>query len=274
MKRYEFHDLGVNKRGDPLFIPPEAMVIYQSGVGTPIEDMIDNYETLSVTGRELLGYQLKNEAIGGVDGSMYLGANYPNREITIKYAFEAKNDQEFREKYSKLAEVLSTKQMVFSFYDDMQYFYTGTVTNADIPPEGLNKVVSSFTITCNNPFKRLKNATIYHGFNHVQIVEPALIPTVPDEIIILVKANTNHIEVSNGKQIIKLSGTFKTDDKIIIKPEADYDKEAEIYLNSSSNLALLDLDSDFENFTVKENQTITINPTGNDLTLKLRRLSL
>ena len=165
-------------------------------------------------------------------------------------------------RWSEVAMINPSGKMVCFDYD------------ADISPKGLNKVVSSFTITCNNPFKRLKNATIYHGFNYVQIVEPALIPTVPDEIIILVKANTNHIEVSNGKQTIKLSGTFKTDDKIIIKPEADYDKEAEIYLNSSSNLALLDLDSDFENFTVKENQTVTITPTGNDLTLKLRRLSL
>lgn len=110
MSLYEFHNLDINERGDPPFIPPEALFILSDGVGTPIEDLIDGYQTLNVSGRELTSYELNSQSIDNEDGAMFLSANRPIREIEITYQLEAKNDVEFRAKYQLLNYYLSRKQ--------------------------------------------------------------------------------------------------------------------------------------------------------------------
>lgn len=271
MEQYTFHDLGVNTRGDPPFIPPEALYIINQGVGTPLEDLIDGYQTLNVKGRELLAYTLEKQDVTGQDGSMFLSANYPEREIEVTYKLEAKDDKEFRQKYELLNHYLSQKQFDFYFYDDDLYQFSGTLTNADKPDPGKNVVKSSFTITCTDPFKRLRDPVTYTNNQHdLRIAEPVFYPTEPDEIDVVFKSNTSSVAITNSKQTITLTGNFKASDKLRITFSSDYEHQSSIYLNGVENLGLLNLTSDFENFKVVQDDIVSVTPNA-DLTLKLRR---
>ncbi|MCH3904124.1 MAG: phage tail family protein [Lactobacillus sp.] len=274
MKQYEFHNLDINERGDPSFLPPEALyIIQENGVGTPIEDLIDGYQTLNVSGRELVGYSLKTEDVTGSDGAMFLSANYPTREIEVTYFLQAKTDEEFRAKYQLLNYYLSGKQFKFYFYDDTQYFWTGTVTAADKPDPGLNQAKSTFTITCSNPFKRLIEPVTYKGTGSVRIAEPVYYGTAPDLIQIALASSASAISVTNSRQTISLTGTFVAGDVVKIEPSTDEEQQSMIYLNDKQALNLLDLTSDFENFAVKQGDVVTVTPSA-DLMLKLRRREL
>lgn len=266
MEQYDFHDLKANERGDPAFLPPEALFIIQDWIGVPIENMIDGYQTLNVTGRELFARSINSESNTSLEGAIFKSANYPSREIEIAYQLKANSDQEFREKYQKLNLILSNPQFKFYFFDDVQYFWTGTVSSADKVEPGRNWVKGSFTINCSSPFKRLIEATIYHGIGNIRINEPIDFPTVPDSIELIVSKDSTTQIISNGKQSINLSGNFKKADKLVIEPE-----KSVITLNGNNALSMLNLDSDFENFRVITGTTVY---ADGELTVKVRRLAL
>lgn len=274
MGLYEFHNLDINERGDPPFIPPEALFILSDGVGTPIEDLIDGYQTLNVSGRELSAYELNTQSIDNEDGAMYLGATRPTREIEVTYQLVADDDVEFRAKYQRLNYYLSNKQFDFFFYDDDQYQWTGTVTSSDKPDAGRNIVKSTFIITCTDPFKRLRTPVAYSNSGGVlRIAEPAYYETTPDLISLRLKANTTAVRVSNGRQVISLTGNFHANDTINIKISEDVDRDSQILLNGANHLELLDLASDFENFKLKIDDNVTVSPDA-DMTVQLRRREL
>ena len=66
---YEFVD--TNQAGSKSSLPSEALQID----GTYIENLIDGYRTLYVTGRELLGSEISEREIDLVDGSEYTGTS-------------------------------------------------------------------------------------------------------------------------------------------------------------------------------------------------------
>lgn len=265
MKQYEFTGLEKTTRGQP-FLPPEAMYIDN----IPLEDRIDGYQTLTVEGRELIHYDNETTKVSGHDGSMWLGATYGTREIKVKYMLKAKNDQDFREKFELLNYCLSQKQFKFHFFDDPLYEWTGTVTSNSEFPAGTNRGVSEFIITCTNPFKRRIEPVIYSGNHTVRISEPAYWNTMPDEINITLASNATQVNVINGDKIIILVGTFHSGDKIKLEPSEDVEIPSKIYLNEQENLNLLALSSDFENFTVKYEDVITVNPQDAKVEIKLR----
>lgn len=269
MNQYEFHDLNVNTRGEPNWLPPEAMYIVRHGVGTPLEDLIQGYQTLTVTGRELAAYKLNTSEVEGVDGSMYLDATHPEREIEVTYQLVEKDDESFRAAYQLMNQYLSEKQFSFYFYDDDLYQWTGTVTEAETPAAGSNRVKSTFKITCSDPFKRLRNPVTYSGADTLTIAEPAYYPTVPDRMEVTLKAASKALTITNSRQTITLSGDFKAGDKVAFM----FGNDATITLNGEPAINLLDLTSDFDNFAVKQDDKVTATPAS-ALSLELRRKEL
>lgn len=86
----------------------------------------------------------------------------------------------------------------------------------------------------------------------LRITEPAFYLTTPDLISIYLEDSSSTVQVSNGRQTISLTGVFNPNDNIKIRISTDADKQSDIILNGESHLELLNLDSDFENFALKE----------------------
>lgn len=145
---YEFRDLQPFTGTETVSHPSEAMIFN----GILIEQLIPEYQTLQVTGRELLGQTLDKLKVGNQDGQRLQQYSRPDRTITIKYQIDAPTPQRYREIYYQLNAILSGVNNKISFLDAPDKYFVGSVEDPDIPDGGRLLVVSSFTIWCGDPY--------------------------------------------------------------------------------------------------------------------------
>lgn len=258
---YNFNNL---KKGttDDYSLPSEAMKFE----GVYLEDEIDGYKTLSVSGRELLAYDVSSHPISGSDGATFLGATLPSRTLSVKYQLEAESPEDMRDKYNLMNQILSTKQAVISFNDEPNYEFIGTLGSSSAIPEGRLNVVGSFDILCVDPYK-YKLAEEHTGTGSITIKQPMAEPVVVDEIIIRPPAITDVFEITNETSglTLRIINASENTNNIHIYP-----KTQKIIRTNVERPELLDWVSDFENFTVNDGDTLTIMPTDTNFTIKLR----
>lgn len=130
-------------------LPTEAM----SYNGVYLENEIDGYRTLSVTGRELMESEVKHTEIDGMDGSYYRYKTTPARTITVKYQLRARGNREFREAYNKMNKLLSGEQVKVIFNDESDKYFIGTKTSNTQVDGGSNNVIGEIEIYCSDPRK-------------------------------------------------------------------------------------------------------------------------
>lgn len=143
---YNFIDL--NEVSEAV-LPSEALMIN----GEYIENLIDGYRTLSVSGREALSPELDTFKTGVRDGSSLKNRRYPARVIVVEYQLIADSCESFREKYNKLGGILNVENAELIFNDEQDKYYTGTPSEiGDVPP-GRNAVTGEIEFLCVDPFK-------------------------------------------------------------------------------------------------------------------------
>lgn len=130
-------------------LPTEAM----SYNGIYLENEIDGYRTLSVTGRELMEYEVKDVEIDGADGSYYRYKTTPTRTITVRYQLLARGSREFREAFNKMNKLLSGEQVKVIFNDETDKYFIGTKTSNTQVDGGSNNVIGEIEIYCTDPRK-------------------------------------------------------------------------------------------------------------------------
>lgn len=177
---YNFIDtIDMKQQGSVL--PAEAM----NYNGIFLENEIDGYRTLTVTGRELLGSEVRTKEITGIDGTTWQGKNYMPRTITVKYLLNAKTDAEFRKAYNKMNELLSGEQVKIYFNDEKDKYFIGSKTSNDEVEGGNNMVVGELEIYCADPFKyatTLKEFTT--NTNEIKITNDGTVPATIDYEIV------------------------------------------------------------------------------------------
>lgn len=146
---YKFIDTTEIYEASDGVLPSEALSIN----GEYIENLIEGYRTLHVSGRESLSAEIESFEVGVRDGSDVLYRRYPERIITVTYQLIAESNEAFRAAYNKLGGILNVDDARLIFNDEQDVFYTGTPsTMGDVEP-GRNAVVSEFEIYCADPFK-------------------------------------------------------------------------------------------------------------------------
>ena len=143
---YDFID--VNEQAGKK-LPAEALQLN----GEYIENIIDGYRTLQVSGREALSQELESYEVGIRDGSRLKSRRYPARTITITYQILADSPEDFREKYNQLGRILNVEDAEMIFADEPDKFFRGTPEElGDVDP-GRNNVVGEINFFCADPFK-------------------------------------------------------------------------------------------------------------------------
>lgn len=146
---YDFHDTTEELEACLDSIPAEALQIN----GEYIENLIDGYRTLYVSGRELLAQELNTTELTWRNGSLYRSRRYPERIITVGFQLRACSNQAYREAFNRLAGVLNVENAELIFHDEPDKFFIGTPSGVgDIEP-GRNAVVGEFELTCTDPLK-------------------------------------------------------------------------------------------------------------------------
>lgn len=144
---YDFVDTG--GVGSENSLPSEALQID----GEYIENLIDGYRTLYVSGRELLESEITDREIDGISGSEYLESRNITRNITVEYQLLCKTTREFRDKFNKLSSILSKEQVKLIFADEPDKYFIGTKSSVgDVEPGRMN-VKGEFTFYCCDPCK-------------------------------------------------------------------------------------------------------------------------
>lgn len=144
---YSFIDVTETQSGAVL--PAEALKLN----GAYIEDQVDGYRTLYVSGREALSPEIAMYETGVRDGSVVQSKRYPARTIRVGYQLKAATAEAFRDAYNKLAGILNVDDAELIFADEQDKFFTGTPSAIGEVEPGRNFVVSEFEIVCADPFK-------------------------------------------------------------------------------------------------------------------------
>lgn len=259
ISKYNFESLN-----QPMINLPETMMpseaMYLVGFNNFIENLIPGYQTLTVDGRGMLGYDLTTNDISGGDGKMFIGAKLPAREITIEYILDADKPESFIDKLDKLTNLLINKQFWFYFRDDSSWSYQGTVTSFSQPEKGYLSAKGSFVITCSDPYKY---GNIEQTQTPVRINDKTKIIEIdfkPNNDVGLFKINN-----LNG-QIMIIDGTVKGGDTIKIFPQ-----DPSIILNGVIHTEWFGYASDIENFEMTDGIS---NSVPGSLTIKYRRFRL
>ncbi|MGC4020256.1 MAG: phage tail family protein [Muricomes sp.] len=130
-------------------LPAEALSIN----GRYIENDIDGYRTLHVTGRELLESEIRDIQIGQSDGSMFQNKRNPIREITVTYRLMSKSAESFREKFNILSGILEQEEAKLVFADEPDKYFIGTKSSIGEVQGGLLNVIGNFKFHCCDPYK-------------------------------------------------------------------------------------------------------------------------
>ena len=188
------------------FLPSEALKIN----GEYIENLIEGYRTLTVSGRESLSPELETYETGVRDGSKLKSKRYPARTIIVKYQLVAESNEAFREAFNKLGRILDVEDAELIFEDEQDKFYIGTPSLVGEVEPGKNAVTGEIEFFCADPFK-------------YSVVEYTATPWVDDTSSILVNYNGTY------KAYPILQAEFYGED------EAGEDGESEVALTGNGD---------------------------------------
>lgn len=159
----EFTDFAVASGRRDISLPVQCESMYYEAVPLPaealsingkfIEDVIDGYRTLNVTGRETMAQEVKEAEVGKHDGAFFQYRRYPTRDIVVKYQIIAESNEAYRNAFIKLNQMLDFSEGVLIFNDETDKSFVGTPTDVELPEPGLNCAVGEFTLHCEDPFK-------------------------------------------------------------------------------------------------------------------------
>ena len=222
--------------------------------GRPVNEIVDGYRQLSVSGRGLVGQEVKTTSIAGRRGVWIEDISEPSRVLEIKYQLEAKTSEALREKFDKLNLFLRTttndsKTLEVTFKDEPNFTYFAIFSGADNFEENTKSIVSRFSLLVPDGYKksRLKDSA-------GQIELSGAFEVTPEKIVVTTTKTTNTVRITNGRQTISFTGAYDANQDITILFETE---EVKALYKNRSILSELDLFSDFENFKVRDRDTIS-----------------
>lgn len=240
---YQFKDLTATKEAVASPLPSVAINFN----GKWLDNEIEAFRTLKVSGRETISVDL--EITETKNGVFILDDRLPHREIGITYLMDSKDSTAFQNDFKALRKLLtSDKEMPIQFNDEPNTWYFGRLTAMETVDDDRNNVIAQFKITCSSPFKfgdlKMGNTVSIDTFY----------PTAPETITLTVNSTTSKIQIKHNGYTISATGTFNAGSKVVFY----FDKEEmTMTVNGVESTYMIDLNSDFENFELKQGQAIT-----------------
>lgn len=143
---YEFRDT-IDHSDLTVKLPSEAM----NFGGVFLENEVEGYKTLTVTGREPLTRNVKTLKVGNNDGEIFKNSSITPRYITVKFLLMAAIADNLQVRMTKLKKLLYTEIVEIFFNDDDLRYVKGIVSNVDVISEGQNNIQGTIKITCSDP---------------------------------------------------------------------------------------------------------------------------
>ncbi|MBO0423863.1 distal tail protein Dit [Enterococcus plantarum] len=240
---YAFEDTIKRKRKSDIPLPTSAM----NYDGVWLEDAIEGYRTLNVTGREMISPEIQSENVNV--GSIISSQRLPSRTLKITYQIKNDDPEMILVNFRRLVEYLYREQDVPIYFNDEQdVLYYGRFSGSDDIPGDRYIVTANLDIFCADP--RKYSTKIYQPKKVIR--GRFFYQTRPTKIVVKIEKDAS-LTVTNGAQSVKVvSGKLSPNDEVII----DF-KEGKVLVNGINRTNWLDLSSDFENFELKNNQVLS-----------------
>lgn len=121
--------------------------------GAFIEEHVQGYRTLSVSGRESLEYSISDEDRPvGMDGMEYYGKRQGGRTLTVRFALSGADAATFMTRFRELKDFCKGEDRAIRFADEPNAHYTGTLLSLDAPEPGRLSIIGEMQFYCADPY--------------------------------------------------------------------------------------------------------------------------
>lgn len=221
--------------------------------GTPLNQLVEGYRHLTVTGRGLLGQTIKKSSVPGRRGVWVEDVSDDERQLEIKYKLEADTSSKMRDKFAKLNKILRTQAssgfLEITFKDEPEYVYYGYFSGADDIEEKSLSIISKFTLLVPDGYKK-KQAQNSTG----PIALSDSLEVLPESIMVTPTGTVNQVQIINGTKVLSFSGSYAAGKDLVV---TFGNEEVTAVYNGRNILSELEKFSPLEQFTVKNGDTIT-----------------
>lgn len=221
--------------------------------GTPLNQLVEGYRHLTVTGRGLLGQSVKSTSVPGRRGVWVEDVSDDERQLEIKYKLEADTSSKMRDKFAKLNKILRTHAssgfLEITFKDEPEYVYYGYFSGADAIEEKSLSIISKFTLLVPDGYKK-KRAQNSTG----PVTLSDALEVLPESITVTPIGTVNQVQIINGTKVLSFSGSYVAGKDLVV---TFGNEEVTAVYNGRNILSELERFSPLEQFTVKNGDTIT-----------------
>lgn len=112
--------------------------------GKWLEAQVPGFQVISVSGRELMSYDVNEKKIPGIDGASYTGSEIGSRDIEVTYRLCAPMLEARQIRMNKLNSLLKVREAQLIFADELDKYYIASSAEAD---------GSKIVFHCADPFK-------------------------------------------------------------------------------------------------------------------------
>lgn len=246
---YNYASLKKLDQDATLLEPSDNLIIN----GQPLNNLIEGYRHLTVSGRGLLGRNVSTTKVTGRRGVWVDDFSDEERALEIKYQLTAETSAQMRDKFAKLNKILRTHAqsgfLEISFRDEPEYIYYGYFNGADSFEETNLSIISKFSLLIPDGYKKKRPQT-----SNGNITLNDALEVLPESITVTPLRPTDRVQIVNGSKIISFSGYYEPDKDIVISFEPD---EVRATYGGRNILSELDRFSPLELFTVRDGDVIT-----------------
>lgn len=226
-------------------------------------------ETFKYFSRKIQGYKSTRSKFDNRGSNIFYGSDLQGVIIEIEFLLQGKDNKEFRQRLSRLTNLIHQEQAQWVFTDDPMYYYVGTISEMADFKEDINIIKSTFKVICVDPYK---TSVIAHNItgSGTKIQMPDIDEvTSLENIKLTLKANTNKLIIKNQNQNLKIiiDNDFKIGDALTFAPNED------LRINGRNAMTRLDILSDKEDFNIQSLEEITLTtPCDYEISYRLRSL--
>lgn len=248
-------------------LPAEAMSIN----GVYLENEVEGYRTLYVTGRELPEAEIGEQQIGKADGTEYQSKRFVPRVITVTYQLVSDTPEEFRERFNQMNRILNQEEAKIVFRDEPDKHFIGTKSAGDEVPGGALNVSGSFQFYCTDPYKYATTEKTFQasaGSNGV--LEATIVNNgagaVPVDYTITHKHENGYIGIVSEHGVLQL-GNVNEVDKEMRKSEVLINHKTPAAMSVMTNnqgilTEVIPMNGSFKTVTVNDKQWLALNSVG------------
>ena len=121
--------------------------------GQCIEDVITEYTTLSVSGREALPVDLNTVKIATRHGSLFRSRRFDSKKLVITYVIFCSGLEEMQVVYTRMKHYFSDTECKFIFGDEPDMYWIGTPEVKEPKYKGMDAAKGTITIYLSDPHK-------------------------------------------------------------------------------------------------------------------------